>query len=154
MPETVSTVDLPKSAEELICFTIYSAGHAFSRAYAPLLKKLKLTYPQYITLTVLWENDDLSVGELCERLRLETNTLTPLLKRLESLGHIERKRGKIDERQVFVSLTQSGLSLQKHAADITKCIIDSTGFDIENLKSLVKTVATLRDNVTSSGSKT
>lgn len=154
MPEIASTDDLPKSAEELICFTIYSAGHAFGRAYAPLLKKLNLTYPQYITLTLLWEEDGLSVGALCDRLRLESSTVTPLLKRLESLGHIERKRGTNDERQVFVSLTRSGLALQKHAPDITKCIIDATGYDLDRLGSLVKTIATLRDNVIAAEPKT
>ena len=147
MTETISIDDLPKSAEELICFTIYSAGHAFSHAYAPLLKKLNLTYPQYITLTILWEKDGLSVGALCERLRLESSTVTPLLKRLESLGHIERRRGTKDERQVFVFLTKSGSSLQRHAGDITRCVIDATGYDLGTLDALVKSIATLRDNL-------
>lgn len=154
MSETISIDDLPTSAEELICFTVYSAGHAFSRAYAPLLRKLNLTYPQYITLTILWAEDGLSVGALCERLRLESSTVTPLLKRLESLGHIERKRGTKDERQVFVYLTKSGSSLQRHAGDITRCIIEATGYDLDTLDSLVKTIATLRDNLIRAESKT
>lgn len=151
-PGAIATEDLPKSAEELICFAIYSAGHAFSRAYGPMLKKLNLTYPQYITLTVLWENDGLSVGALCERLKLESSTLTPLLKRLETLGHIERNRGKEDERQVFVTLTPSGLSLQKYAPEITRCIIAATGYDLGKLDSLVETITTMRDQVASIGS--
>ena len=150
MPETGSTEELPKSVEEMICFTIYSAGHAFSRAYGPLLKELNLTYPQYITLMVLWDEDGLSVGELCERLRLETSTLTPLLKRLEKLGHVARNRAKDDERQVVVSLTRSGRSLQKHAAGITKCIVDATGYDHKTLNALVGKIAKLRDTMSGS----
>lgn len=148
MPKTAEPDDLPKSAEELICFAVYSASHAFSRAYSPMLKRLNLTYPQYIALTVLWEEDGLSVGTLCERLRLESSTVTPLLKRLESLGHIERKRGSSDERQVFVHLTPSGRSLQQHAPGITRCIVDATGTDIDTLESLVKMIGMLRDNLT------
>ncbi|NKB18966.1 MAG: MarR family transcriptional regulator [Alphaproteobacteria bacterium] len=147
MPKPLSRDKLPKSAEELICFNIYSAGHAFNRAYSPMLKKLKLTYPQYITLTILWETDGLKVGDLCEKLRLESSTLTPLLKRLEALGYIKRQRGKEDERQVFVHLTKVGSSLQKHAGDITRCIIEATGYDLDTLDTLVKTIAELRDNV-------
>ncbi len=147
MPKPVAIDDLPKSVEEFICFNIYSAGHAFNRAYSPMLKELNLTYPQYIALTILWEEDGLNIGELCDRLRLESNTVTPLLKRLESLGHIKRKRGEIDERQVFVSLTPSGRALQKHAANITKCIIETTGYDLEKLEALVKNISNLRDNV-------
>ena len=154
MTETFSVDDLPKSAEELICFTVYSAGRAFSRAYAPMLKKLEVTYPQYIALTILWEEDGQGVGALCEKLRLESSTVTPLLKRLESLGYIERKRGTKDERQVFVSLTPRGRALQEHAGDITRCIIDATGYDLDTLGALVETIATLRDNLTRAGSKT
>lgn len=139
--------NLPVTAEELICFSIYSASHAFNRAYHPMLKELGLTYPQYITLTALWETDGVSVGELGQRLRLESNTLTPLLKRLEKLGHVERKRGKSDERQVFVFLTKSGRDLKKAAPDITRCIVEATGFEPEKLDALVKTVSDLRDNL-------
>lgn len=150
MPKSAKTDGLPTSSEELICYTIYSAGHAFTRAYGPLLKKLNLTYPQYITLTVLWEDDGLSIGDLCKRLRLEPSTLTPLVKRLESLGHVKRKRGTEDERQVYVWLTQSGAGLKMHSKGITKCIIDATGYDLETLEILVNAIATLRDNLVTS----
>jgi len=145
--ENAFAENLPNNANDLICFTIYSAGHALNRAYAPLLRQLNLTYPQYITLTVLWERDGLTVGELCRNLKLDSNTLTPLLKRLEKAGHIERKRGTSDERQVFVFLTKSGLALKAHAASITKCIIDATDLDLLTLETLVETISTLRDNV-------
>ncbi|MCR9213069.1 MAG: MarR family transcriptional regulator [Proteobacteria bacterium] len=150
----VSKNDLPTSAGDLICFTIYSAGHAFNRAYHPMLKELGLTYPQYIALTVLWEQDGLSVGEMGEKLKLESSTLTPLLKRLEKLGHVARKRGTTDERQVFVTLTKSGRDLKKSSPDITRCIVEATGFDLKKLDALVKTVASLRDNVLDTTEKT
>ena len=89
----------------------------------------------------------------CEKGGLESNTLTPLLKRLEILGYITRNRGKTDERQVFVGLTQRGRSLQAHAPAITRCIVVATGYNQKKLEALVKTIATLRDNVTNSGLK-
>lgn len=153
MPHSSTPKKLPTSSEELICYTIYSASHAFNRSYTPMLKKIGLTYPQYIALTVLWEKDNVSVGTLCERLRLESSTLTPLLKRLETMGHIARNRGTKDEREVYVTLTKSGKSLRKHAGDITKCIINATGYDLETLDSLVKTIAKLRDNLLTQNQK-
>ena len=147
MRQKIANKDLPNRSDDLICFAIYSAGHAFNRAYGPMLKDLNLTYPQYIALTVLWAEDGLSVGDLCNRLRLEPSTLTPLLKRLEKLGHVERKRGARDERQVFVTLTKSGHALQAHAPDITRCIIEGTGYDLAALDDLVDKITTLRDNV-------
>jgi DNA-binding MarR family transcriptional regulator len=143
---------LPSKVDEHICFAIYSATHAFGKAYNPLLKKLGLTYPQYMALTVLWENDGVTVGEMCKQLHLDSSTLTPLLKRLEKLGHIIRKRGAKDERQVFVSLTPSGTELQSHAAGITKCIVAATQFDVETLQGLVETISVLRDNITDAAS--
>ena len=140
-------IEMPKHVDELICFAVYSASHAISRAYNPLLKKLDLTYPQYITLTVLWEKDKQTVGALCERLLMDSSTVTPLVKRLEALGHVERKRGEKDERQVFVSLTQSGIDLQEHADNITRCIVGVTGQDLPKLDALVKTLSKLRDSV-------
>ncbi len=138
---------LPQSAEEMICFAIYSAGHAVNRAYSPLLKALGLTYPQYIALMVLWETDGLSVGALSRRLRMESSTLTPLLKRLERLGHVERRRGVEDERQVFVHLTKSGRALQRRSPEITACIIKATGMDLTRLEELVEALSALRDNM-------
>ena len=145
--------DMPKHVDELICFAVYSASHAISRAYTPLLKKLNLTYPQYITLTVLWEKDQQTVGALCDQLLMDSSTITPLIKRLEVLGHVERKRGIKDERQVFVSLTQSGMALQQHADYITKCIVGATNQDLPTLDTLVKTLADLRNSVADATSK-
>ena len=139
--------DLPKHTDDLICFALYSASHMLTRAYQPMLKALGLTYPQYIVLTALWEQDAQPVGALVKRLGMETNTLTPLLKRLEAAGHITRRRGEADERQVFVTLTDQGRALQAKAPDITRCIISATGMERAELDDLVATLTRMRRNV-------
>lgn len=97
--------------DEFLCFAVYSANHAFNRIYQPLLRALHLTYPQFIAMIVLWAEDNLSVGELGSRLFLQSNTLTPMLKRLEALEYIERRRDGADERQVRIKLTAKGRKL-------------------------------------------
>ena len=138
---------LPTQPDTMICFALYTASHAINRAYVPLLKDLGLTYPQWITLMFLWETDDQSVGSLSTKLQMQTNTLTPLLKRLEALGHVTRTRNPKDERKVIISLTSSGRALQKHSNAVTRCVIESTGFDLPMLENLVKVLSTLRDQV-------
>ncbi|MEM7169019.1 MAG: MarR family transcriptional regulator [Pseudomonadota bacterium] len=138
---------LPEKANEMFCFAVYGATHAINRAYAPLLKPWGLTYPQYITLTLLWEHDGQGVGEIAGQLGMESSTLTPLLKRLEKLGHVERRRGDEDERQVFVHLTKSGRSLQKAAQHITKCLVESTGLEPRILEGIVEQLTQLRTNL-------
>ena len=134
----------------MICFAVYSTAHAINRAYAPLLKPLGLTYPQYIALTVLWEQDGLNVGELSKRLQMETNTLTPLLKRLEKLGHIVRKRGIKDERKVFIHLTKSGRTVQEHAPHITSCLIEAAGMSGADLNQAIALLHRLNNNLSAS----
>ena len=94
--------------DDFLCFAVYSAGHAFNQLYRPLLSALDLTYPQYLVMVTLWQQDDVTVKEIGRRLFLESSTLTPLLKRLEALGHISRNRDAEDERQVRVRLTPAG----------------------------------------------
>jgi len=149
MPKALATSELPSTVEEMFCFSVYAASHAINRAYAPLLKPLGLTYPQYITLTVLWESDGLRVGDLSQRLKMESSTLTPLLKRLEKLGHIKRQRGKTDERQVYIFLTKTGLALKKAAPSITACMINDTGMDLKALRALIASLSKLTDALTS-----
>ncbi len=139
--------DLPSRVDELICYALYSANQAMNRSYQPHLSELGLTYPQYIALVALWEGDGISVGRLCERLFTETSTLTPVLKRLEAQGHIERKRGKQDERQVFVHLTASGRALEAQAPNITNCIVGDTGMPAEKLSDLVTAISAMRDSL-------
>lgn len=137
----------PVHINDLICFAIYSASTAMNRAYQPYLSKLGLTYPQYITLSALWQNDGVTVGSLCRSLKVETNTLTPLLKRLEKQGLIARKRGKEDERQVIIWLTNEGRNIKQHQSGITDCVIAETDIDHKTLDDLVASITKLRDNL-------
>ena len=130
--------------DQFLCFEVYSANHAFNRIYQPLLDKLHLTYPQYLVMVLLWERDGQTVGELGARLSLESNTLTPLLKRLENLGHIKRSRDPADERQVRVRLTESGRTLRAKALHILGCILAASGLDARTAKQLMTGIATLR----------
>ncbi len=139
--------DTPNDPNALICFALYTANHALHRIYVPLLADLGLSYPQWMTLMFLWEHDGQTVGDLSAKMGMQTNTLTPLLKRLETLGHVTRTRGTKDARQVRITLTKSGQDLQKHASVITTAMIEATGFDAPMLDNLVKVLGTLRDQV-------
>lgn len=101
-----------------ICFPIYSASRLITKVYKPHLDKLGLTYPQYLVLMVLWENDGLSVNQITEKLLLNTNTLSPLLKRMEKMGLVERNRSREDERSVIIQLTKNGKKLKLKALPI------------------------------------
>lgn len=121
-----------------ICFALYSASRAIVRAYTPLLADLGLTYPQYLVMLVLWEQPDESVGvgELGRRLHLDSGTLTPLLKRLEGLGHVTRRRHGTDERRVVIALTSAGLALRERAVGFPSEIGQRTGLSIGRLVEL------------------
>ena len=101
-----------------LCFRLYTASRLLTQAYHPLLSSHGLTYPQYLVLLVLWEKDAQPVNDIAKRLKLETNTITPLLKRMEAEGILERKKGEKDARQMIVSLTRKGKELQKKLADV------------------------------------
>ena len=103
--------------ENQLCFPLYAAARAVVGKYGPLLKELGLTYTQYIVMMVLWENDGVSVRSLGEKLHLDSGTLTPLLKKLENIGYVTRKRSEEDERVVLVSLTDTGRELKEKAAE-------------------------------------
>jgi MarR family transcriptional regulator, organic hydroperoxide resistance regulator len=133
--------------EELICFAVYSAGHAFNRVYQPLLEEVGLTYPQYLVMIALWAKDDQTVGELGEVLFLESSTLTPLLKRLETSGYLTRSRDPADERQVRIRLTNTGRALQRKAREIPRCILEATGLSLADLRRLQRQVVALRQSL-------
>ncbi|TNC74879.1 MarR family winged helix-turn-helix transcriptional regulator [Rubellimicrobium roseum] len=135
--------DLP-DLTDFICFAVYSANHAFGRVYKPLLDELGLTYPQYLVMVVLWAQDGQTVGAIGRRLFLESNTLTPLLKRLEALGHVSRRRAVDDERQVIVSLTDKGRALRGKAREVPPCILDAVGLDLATLGRLRDDLVALR----------
>ncbi len=130
--------------DEFLCFAVYSANHAFNRVYQPLLRKLHLTYPQFIAMIVLWAEDDLSVGELGGKLFLQSNTLTPMLKRLEALEYIARRRDRTDERQVRIKLTPKGRKLQAKASEIICCVRSATGLEEKKMAQMLRDIGALR----------
>lgn len=118
--------------ENQICFPIYAAARLITREYQPMLDELGLTYPQYLALLVLWERDSLSVNEIGRKLLLNTNTVTPLLKRMEAQGLVARRRSADDERRVIVSLTPQGRALQEQASAIpAKLVAGLNGDDVD-----------------------
>lgn len=122
---------LPQLAlDNQLCFALYDASRAVVRSYGPLLDELGLTYPQYITMLVLWEADSpLSMGDLGARLHLDSGTLTPLIKRLVHLGAVERQRDPADERRVLISVTEQGWALREPASQIPTRISERFGMD-------------------------
>jgi DNA-binding MarR family transcriptional regulator len=130
--------------DNFICFALYSAGHAFTRLYKPLLDPLGLTYPQYLVMAVLWEKDDQPVGEIGEKLLLESSTLTPLLKRLETAGMVRRTRDRDDERVVRIRLTPEGAALKQKALGIPAAIGCSTSLSIPDVVKLTGEIKALR----------
>jgi DNA-binding MarR family transcriptional regulator len=102
--------------ENQLCFRLYTASRLITQAYHPLLEEIGLTYPQYLVMMVLWEQDNMPVNDIAKRLYLETNTVTPLLKRMEAEGFIARRKGEKDARQVIVSLTSKGRKLEDKAS--------------------------------------
>ena len=131
----------------MLCFALYSASHAMTRLYRPLLAPLGLTYPQYLVLVSLWAQDGRSVRELGEELALESNTLTPLLKRMEESGLITRARSSEDERVVQVSLTEKGSALRSEAEKVTACVFEASGLSLDELGRLRNEVRALRDRI-------
>ena len=109
---------LPQTLDEQLCFALYSTSHAMTKAYKPLLDKLSLTFPQYLAMLVLWERDDIAVKDIAARLDLDPATVTPLLKRLDALGYVERVRSATDERVVHVRLTAAGRTLKEKARSV------------------------------------
>ena len=133
-----------------LCFAIYSASLAMTKVYKPLLEPLGLTYPQYLVMLVLWETDGLSVSQLGERLALDSGTLTPLLKRLEASGLVQRLRDAADERRVLLQLTADGRALKQRAVQVPQAIAAASGCSLDELSTLTAQLQTLRQRITAS----
>lgn len=147
MSTSPETPNDSRKLPNFLCFAVYSANLAFGRAYKPILDQLGLTYTQYIALVALGDEDDQTVGALGEKLFLESNTLTPILKKLESGDYIERRRDPADERQVRIRLTPAGrLLLDRFDKEVGPVLIEATGLKGEFPK-LQKEVVVLRDNL-------
>jgi len=130
-----------------LCFALYAASLAVTKAYKPLLEPLGLTYPQYLVLLVLWEQDDQSVSALGERLTLDSGTLTPLLKRMESQGLLARSRDQADERRVRVRLTAAGQALQARALPVPQAMACTLACDVDEIQQLTTRLTRLRQQV-------
>lgn len=128
MPDTPQDFN-PLSLDNQLCFPLYAASRELIRLYKPFLDPLDLTYPQYVTMMALWEHDGVKVGELGSRLHLDSATLTPLLKRLEAHGYVERRRSAHDERAVIVSLTDEGRALREQALEVPQCMASCLAMD-------------------------
>lgn len=129
--------------ENQLCFPLYAASRLTTQIYNELLKELELTYPQYLVLLVLWQHGSLSVNEVCQKLLLASNTVTPLLKRLEEKQLLFRKRSDDDERVVRISLTEKGVALKQSVAQIPHKIVDSFKDDSVNLEEIISLQKTL-----------
>ncbi|MFE9440861.1 MarR family winged helix-turn-helix transcriptional regulator [Streptomyces sp. NPDC006602] len=119
-----------------ICFSLHAASRAFNGVYRVILKDLGLTYPQYLVMLVLWERGEMPVKKLGEHLRLDSGTLSPLLKRLEAAGLVRRERSVRDERSVEVRLTDAGVAMREPALQVPRRIFQATGFDLDELREL------------------
>ncbi|MFD6858199.1 MarR family winged helix-turn-helix transcriptional regulator [Rhodococcus sp. NPDC060090] len=126
--------------DQQVCFALYRASRATTAVYRPHLERLGVTYPQYLVLLALWEHDARGVHDLCDALDLDTGTLSPLLKRLESAGLVERRRQRADERRVVVHLTDAGNALREEAEDIPGCVARASGLDVDELVALRDTL--------------
>jgi DNA-binding MarR family transcriptional regulator len=136
--------DLPRLGD-FLCFAVYSANLAYGRAYKPILDELGVTYTQWIAIVALWEEDAQTVSGLGEKLFLESNTLTPILKKLEALGYLVRRRDPGDERQVIVTLTDAGRALREKGAQRT--LVQATGLSAEEFAAARRTMNAVRDNL-------
>jgi DNA-binding MarR family transcriptional regulator len=149
-PRTEPAIDPGADALSLdsqLCFAVYATAHAFGRAYRALLAGHDLTYPQYLVLLVLWEEEGLTVKEIGQRLFLDSGTLTPLLKRLEAAGHVRRARDRADERQVSIFLTPAGRSLRERMECVPGLAGGLTGLDLDGRRALLDTLVQLRSSL-------
>ncbi|MGE1154252.1 MarR family winged helix-turn-helix transcriptional regulator [Pseudomonas kitaguniensis] len=142
----------PNACESLmldnqLCFALHSTSLLMTKVYKPLLQALGLTYPQYLAMMVLWEEDGLTVGEISSRLLTDPGSLTPLLKRLEAEGLLSRTRSREDERVVVVELTKTGRALQEKAMGVPQCILGASGMALEQLRKLQADLIALRANL-------
>ncbi|RCW84379.1 MarR family winged helix-turn-helix transcriptional regulator [Phyllobacterium bourgognense] len=149
-PTSGNAPDSLLKLENFLCFAIYSTANAVTRAYQPRLAVLGLTYPQYLVMVVLWERENQTVKSIGEKLSLDSGTLTPLLKRLESAGLITRRRDTVDERQVLIGLTDEGRAARRRAEAIPIAIGKAFGCTLGEANDLRAELITVRDNLIAS----
>ena len=134
--------------DEQLCFALYRASMAVNRVYMPMLAKLKITYPQYLILSTLWESDHRTIGAIAQRLALEPSTVTPLVKRLEAAGFITRMRNASDERKVFVDLTGVGKGMQEKSKCLGETLVEAAGLSQKQFIALNQNIRAFREAIT------
>ncbi|RYY92476.1 MAG: MarR family transcriptional regulator [Comamonadaceae bacterium] len=144
---SLPSADAALLLDNQLCFALYSASLAMTKLYKPLLDALGLTYPQYLVMLVLWEADGIMVSEIGQRLSLDSGTLTPLLKRLETAGFISRMRDVADERRVHIHLTQAGRKLKARAAKVPACVAAASQCSLTEITQLTQQVRALRNRL-------
>lgn len=147
MPQRKPDPDQLLRLDNQLCFALYSASLAMTKVYKPMLDELGLTYPQYLVMLALWEEDGLMVSEIGQRLSLDSGTLTPLLKRLEAAGLVSRIRDVDDERRVRITLTSPGRRLRARAQKIPGCILDATQCSLAEVVQLTRELRRLRERL-------
>ena len=145
--EHTNTPSKDAGLADFMCFAVYSANLAYSRVYKPVLEELGLTYPQYIAIVALWDEDELTVKGLSDKLFLEPSTVTPMLKRLEAMGYLTRTRGTEDERIVHIRLTEAGRRLREKARGLSPITRAAAGLNPEEFRALQRSITTLRTNL-------
>jgi DNA-binding MarR family transcriptional regulator len=147
MPTPTPLTEQALRLDNQLCFALYSASLAMTKLYKPLLEELGITYPQYLVLLVLWEDDGLTVSALGERLYLDSGTLTPLLKRMESANLLSRLRDTQDERRVLICLSAAGRKLKARARRIPGCVLQASQCDVTEAMALTRQVQALRNRI-------
>jgi len=145
LPAAEARADAWLALDKQLCFALYSASLAMTKVYKPLLAPLGLTYPQYLVMLALWEQDGQSVSQLGDKLALDSGTLTPLLKRLEAQGQLSRQRDADDERRVIVRLTSAGRHLKGAARSVPRAIGRASGCELGEIVELTRQLTTIRD---------
>tara|TARA_R100000935_G_scaffold50819_1_gene76924 strand:+ start:8 stop:553 length:546 start_codon:yes stop_codon:yes gene_type:complete len=145
MPQSDACPEL--MLDNQLCFALHSTSLLMTKVYKPLLKALALTYPQYLAMLVLWENDGITVGDISKRLLTDPGSLTPLLKRLEAEGLLKRQRSKQDERVVELHLTDAGHALKEQAKAVPRCIVDAADQSLDELVTLRDQLLKLRTSL-------
>ena len=156
MSYSVDTIETEQAMDPLLldnqlCYALYAAAHRMTKSYRPLLERLGLTYPQYLVLLVLWEQDGVTVSEIGRRLRLDSGTLTPVLKRLESAGFLVRTRRQSDEREVEIALTPEGAALRADAVSVRESVMCQLELSEPEIRALRKDLGTLIERLSANG---
>jgi DNA-binding MarR family transcriptional regulator len=135
---------MPVPLDNQLCFSLYAASLAINRTYKPMLDAMGITYPQYLVLSALGEEDGMTIGAIAERLALESSTITPPVKRMEQAGLVERRRSKADERQVHVWLTDAGHALLVQSNCLGETLVERSGMTLQQMEALNRQVRALR----------